>query len=67
MGRGRCGSIPPTAGLAARSTRAPPFQDFQICMIRLIDTISEFAGRLAAWAFFAVGFFITYEVVMRYF
>ncbi len=36
-------------------------------MIRLIDTISEFAGRLAAWAFFAVGFFITYEVVMRYF
>ncbi len=36
-------------------------------MIRLIDTLSELAGRLAAWAFFAVGFFITYEVVMRYF
>jgi len=35
-------------------------------MIRLIDMLSEAAGKLAAWAFFAVGFFITYEVVMRY-
>lgn len=35
-------------------------------MIRLIDGISEFAGKFAAWVFFAIGFFITYEVVARY-
>ncbi len=35
-------------------------------LVRLIDAISEFSGRLAAWAFVAVGFFITYEIVMRY-
>ena len=35
-------------------------------MIKTIDSISEFAGKLAAWLFFAVGFFITYEVFMRH-
>jgi len=34
--------------------------------IRIIDQSSEFAGKLAAWLFFAVGFFITYEVFMRH-
>lgn len=34
--------------------------------MRLIDTISEFTGKLSAWVMFAIGFFITYEVVMRY-
>lgn len=35
-------------------------------MIKLIDTTSELAGKLAAWMFFAIGLFVTYEVVMRY-
>ena len=35
-------------------------------MIKIIDATSEFAGRFAAWLFFAVGFFITYEVFMRH-
>lgn len=35
-------------------------------MIKLIDRISEVTGRLAAWMFFAIGLFVTYEVVMRY-
>ncbi|WP_420349817.1 TRAP transporter small permease [Pelagibius sp.] len=35
-------------------------------MIKLIDTISELAGKLAAWMFFAIGLFVTFEVVMRY-
>ena len=35
-------------------------------MIKLIDGISEFTGKLAAWMFFAIGLFVTYEVVMRY-
>jgi len=35
-------------------------------MIRLIDQISELTGKLAAWSFFAVGFFICYEVFMRH-
>ena len=35
-------------------------------MIKRIDQISEIAGRIAAWMFFAVGIFITYEVFMRY-
>ena len=37
-----------------------------ICMLKAINSISEFTGRLAAWLFFAVGFFITYEVFMRH-
>ncbi|KZK90991.1 Tripartite ATP-independent periplasmic transporter, DctQ component [Pseudovibrio sp. Ad5] len=35
-------------------------------VIKLIDHISEFSGKLAAWVFFAIGFFICYEVVSRY-
>ncbi|NIA68678.1 TRAP transporter small permease [Pelagibius litoralis] len=35
-------------------------------MIKLIDTLSELTGKLAAWMFFAIGLFVTYEVVMRY-
>lgn len=34
--------------------------------IRLIDAVSEIAGRVAAWMFFAIGLFITFEVFMRY-
>ncbi len=36
-------------------------------MIRFVDAIAEWTGRLAAWLFFLLGFCITYEVVMRYF
>jgi len=35
-------------------------------VIKFIETLSEFTGKLAAWLFFAVGFFITYEVFMRH-
>ncbi len=35
-------------------------------MIKFIDQISEFTGKLSAWVFFAVGLIITYEVFMRY-
>lgn len=35
-------------------------------MIRVIETLSDVFGKLSAWLFFAVGFFITYEVFMRY-
>lgn len=31
-----------------------------------IDALSEAAGRIAAWIFFAIGLIVTYEVVMRY-
>ena len=34
--------------------------------LRVIDTVSEWTGKLCAWSLFAVGCFITYEVVMRY-
>ena len=34
--------------------------------IRIIDSITEAAGRLCAWCMFLIGFFITFEVVMRY-
>jgi len=37
-----------------------------IFMIKFIDQISEITGRFAAWMFFAIGVFITYEVFMRY-
>ena len=33
--------------------------------IRVIDAISEFAGKLCAWMFFAIGLFITYEIIVR--
>ena len=36
-------------------------------MLKAIDNISEFTGKLSAWLFFMVGFFITYEVFMRHF
>jgi C4-dicarboxylate transporter DctQ subunit len=35
-------------------------------LLKTIDQVSECAGKLAAWLFFAVGFFITYEVFMRH-
>ena len=35
-------------------------------MIKLIDAISEFFGKLSAWLFFFVGLIVTYEVFMRY-
>lgn len=35
-------------------------------IVRLVDGISEWAGRISAWSLFAVGFFITFEVAMRY-
>ncbi len=35
-------------------------------IIKVIDGLSEIAGKLSAWALFAVGLFITFEVVMRY-
>jgi TRAP-type C4-dicarboxylate transport system permease small subunit len=35
-------------------------------LLKSIDHATEFAGKLAAWLFFAVGFFITYEVFMRH-
>lgn len=35
-------------------------------MITFIDRLSGLAGKLAAWMFFAIGVFITYEVFMRY-
>jgi TRAP-type C4-dicarboxylate transport system permease small subunit len=35
-------------------------------MLALIDKIAEGTGKLSAWMLFAVGFFVTYEVVMRY-
>ncbi len=35
-------------------------------MIKIVDQISELTGKFAAWIFFLVGVFITYEVFMRY-
>lgn len=35
-------------------------------VIKVIDGISEFMGKLSAWCLLAIGFFITFEVVMRY-
>ena len=35
-------------------------------VVSAIDWLSEQTGKLAAWAFFLVGIFVTYEVVMRY-
>jgi len=34
-------------------------------MIKFIDRLSERAGIVSAWMFFAIGMMITYEVVMR--
>ena len=35
-------------------------------MIKLIDNISEFFGKLSAWLFFFIGLIVTYEVATRY-
>lgn len=35
--------------------------------VRFIDCLSEQAGRLCAWLFFAIGLFVCFDVVMRYF
>ncbi|MDJ0683858.1 MAG: TRAP transporter small permease [Alphaproteobacteria bacterium] len=35
-------------------------------MWRKFDKISDLMGTVAAWMFFAVGLFVTFEVVMRY-
>jgi C4-dicarboxylate transporter, DctQ subunit len=35
--------------------------------VRAIDLVSEVTGKIAAWIFFAVGLFVTFEVFMRYF
>jgi len=35
-------------------------------LIRFSDAVSEIAGRIAGWMFFAVGLFVSYEVFMRY-
>ena len=34
--------------------------------VRIVDGISEVTGKLSAWCLFLIGFFITFEVVMRY-
>lgn len=34
--------------------------------IRIVDAITEFTGKLSAWCLVAIGFFITFEIVMRY-
>jgi TRAP-type C4-dicarboxylate transport system permease small subunit len=33
---------------------------------RLVDSMSMMSGKLCAWLMFMVGFFISYEVIMRY-
>jgi len=35
-------------------------------MIKFIDSLSEFFGKLSAWLFFFIGLIVTYEVFMRY-
>lgn len=35
-------------------------------LVRMVDAMSEYSGKLAAWIFFAIGLSITFEVVMRY-
>ncbi len=35
-------------------------------MWRVLDKITDITGSIAAWMFFAVGLFITWEVVLRY-
>jgi TRAP-type C4-dicarboxylate transport system permease small subunit len=35
-------------------------------MIKQIDTITEFFGKLSAWLFFFIGIIVTYEVFVRY-
>ena len=35
-------------------------------LMQTIDAVSEWLGKLCAWCLFAIGFFITFEVLMRY-
>lgn len=35
-------------------------------MVKLIDNITEIAGKLSAWLFFGIGLIVTYEVFVRY-
>lgn len=35
-------------------------------MIKTIDAITDFFGKLSAWIYFFIGLIVTYEVVMRY-
>jgi C4-dicarboxylate transporter, DctQ subunit len=35
-------------------------------MLKFIDSVSEWGGRLAAWLFFLIGVIIVYEVIARY-
>ncbi len=35
-------------------------------MIKTIDSITEFIGKISAWLFFLIGIIVTYEVFMRY-
>lgn len=35
-------------------------------MIKLIDNITEIAGKISAWLFFLIGLIVTYEVLVRY-
>ena len=35
-------------------------------LLRIVDGISEVTGKICAWSLFLIGFFITFEVVMRY-
>jgi C4-dicarboxylate transporter, DctQ subunit len=34
--------------------------------VRMMDGVSELAGKIAAWMFFSVGLFVFFEVFMRY-
>ncbi len=36
-----------------------------LVVVRFVDGVSEFVGKLSAWMFFAVGLFITYEIFVR--
>ena len=35
-------------------------------LLRIIELLSEWVGKISAWLFFGVGFCIAYEVLMRY-
>lgn len=35
-------------------------------MIKSIDSITEYIGKISAWLFFFIGIIVTYEVFMRY-
>ena len=41
-------------------------QSVLVSFMGIVDRCSELCGKLCAWCLFAIGFFITFEVVMRY-